>query len=133
MGRSRGRIIDGSSLRSSIQQRQQPGFTERPLGGTLAGAASHRQVSALFRPRPNWEAGLRPDSPALRPLHSLPLRWTQADTLYFISFRRPQTGETADAVIRARPTKTNGREASPGQDQHYGRDASHVAQDESKQ
>jgi len=30
------------------------------------------QASALFSPRTSWETGLRPDSPALPPLHSTP-------------------------------------------------------------
>jgi hypothetical protein len=70
---------DGREL-VMVGSRQQPGLTERTLARSEPGAdAPHvthrltaRQVSALFRLRPSWEAGPRPDLPALRPLHSTP-------------------------------------------------------------
>ena len=137
----------------ACRRRNQPGVTERTLARAEpcadAPLVAHRlrlapsdavrpdrqlTASALFRPRPTA------DSPALRPLHSLPHSASviagAARTFAGCSrsFRRPQTGETADADIRARPTKQNpeaamlrisarwvqarqyGRETSSGQD-----------------
>ena len=77
-----------------------------------------RQMSARFRPRTIWEAGLRPDSSALHPLHSISLQFRR---LHFrsIAFRRSQTGETVRRqIVRARMmagAARTGRETSSGQ------------------
>ena len=120
--------INCSSLRSSVGKSKQPGFTEPTLalGRGQAPAPNPllaRQLSARFRPRTIWEAGLRPDSPALQPLHSsrsspafrrnsigsmpglrsfVPTVTKSRDSQEHLV--RPQRGKTS-MVARLRPTK----------------------------
>jgi hypothetical protein len=69
--------IKTSSLRSSLgkggQSGTDHGVTEPPL--VLVPRTKHRHgslaISSEFRPRTTWEAGHRPDSPALHPLQLL--------------------------------------------------------------
>jgi hypothetical protein len=82
MGRYRGNLVDDSSLRSSVKQRQQPGFTERTLALRSPDAGASPIAGAARTPSAHFAPSLRTVSPAhdgrlasfaAASLHSVPL------------------------------------------------------------
>ena len=102
----------------------EPGFFQeaqqlRELGLGLAGetddeGAAHRDIRA-------------DGSPALQPLHSTPLRWTQENTLSLRCVTLAANWRDSQKQL-GRSRKGNGREASPGQDTSVSRE--HDRQDQ---